>query len=497
MAIVLSDRFGVAAPFLTAGPKQHYIDGSWVSASDGAVMGSIDPSTGQKIVDFAAGTREDIDRAVAAARRAFVGSWSKVTPMERQNVLLRLADLCEEHALELKRLDVLDMGSPIGRGSKSFTPQQVLRFFAGAATRLDGHTLDPSVSPDVWAYTRKEPVGVVGAIIPWNGPVINAIMKIAPVLATGCTMVLKPAEEACLSNIRLMELIEQLDLPDGVVNMVTGVGEVVGAALVEHPDVDKVAFTGSTEVGQSLVRAAAGNLKRLSLELGGKSADVVFADADLAKAIPGAGMAVFANTGQICAAGTRVYVERPIYDEFIAGLADYAKNLKVGDGLDPETVIGPVVSLRQLDRVCGYIDAGRDQGAVTVAGGQRITDRGLAEGYFLEPTVFSEVEDDMSIAVEEIFGPVASVMPFDEYDDMIIRANRTQYGLGGGVWTTDLSKAHKTAHALRTGAVWINGYGYFDAAVPFGGYKMSGWGRELSAESVEEYLQTKAVWMTL
>jgi aldehyde dehydrogenase (NAD+) len=374
----------------------------------------------------------------------------------------------------------------------SFSPGEILRYYAGWATKIHGETTSNSVSPSIFTYTLREPVGVVASIIPWNGPLSSAIMKIAPVLTTGCTMVLKPAEDASLSSIRLLELLAETDLPPGVVNLITGVGEEVGAALVEHPDVDKVAFTGSTAVGQQIVRASAGNLKRLSLELGGKSPDIVFADADLATAIPGAGMGVFANTGQVCCAGTRIFVERPIYDAFVAGLAEFANTLIVGDSLDPTTTIGPIVSRRQLDRVCGFLDSGVEEGARKVTSDERID----SDGFFLRPVVFADVEDGMRIATEEIFGPVASVLPFDDVDEVVTRANATRYGLGGGVWTQNLGRAHRVAHALRTGVVWVNGYGYFDPAVPFGGHRMSGWGSELSEHSLAEYLTTKAVWIT-
>jgi aldehyde dehydrogenase (NAD+) len=482
--------------FLRSGPKRLFINGEWREASSGAVLETINPSTGKVITQIADGGREDIDLAVGGARRAFEGPWSRFTPVERQNLMLAFADLVDENSAELAMLDVVDMGAPVGRPTSSFSPAEILRYYAGWATKIHGETITNSVSPDIFTYTRREPIGVVGSIIPWNGPFSSAMFKIAPVLATGCTMVLKPAEDASLSSIRVIELLEQLDLPAGVVNLVTGRGAVAGAALTEHPDVDKVAFTGSTAVGQQIVRAASGNLKRLSLELGGKSPDIVFADADLSRAVPGAGMGVFANTGQVCCAGTRIFVERPIYEDFVAGLAEFADSLKVGNSLDPETQIGPIVSQRQLDRVCGYIAAGSDEGARAVTGGSRIESDGLADGYFLRPMVFADVEDQMTIAREEIFGPVASVLPFDDADEVIRRSNATNYGLGGGVWTSNVSKAHRTAHALRTGVVWVNGYGYFDPAVPFGGYKMSGWGSELSVHSLEGYLNTKAVWVS-
>ena len=484
------------AKFLGGDPKRLLIDGEWVSPVAGASLPTVNPSTGEVIAQIADAGREDVDLAVAAARAAFEGPWSRFTPVQRQNLLLAFADLIEENEAELTMLDVLDMGLPVSRQASSFGPAEILRYYAGWATKIHGETIENSVSPDIFTYTRREPLGVVGSIIPWNGPLSSAMFKIAPVLATGCTMILKPAEDASLSTIRVLELFQTLDAPKGVVNLVTGIGAVSGAALTEHPDVDKIAFTGSTAVGQQIVRAASGNLKRLSLELGGKSPDIVFADADLSKAVPGAAMGVFGNTGQVCCAGTRIFVERPIYDEFVAGLAEFADSLRVGNSLDPETQIGPIVSQRQLDRVSGYVGIGREEGATPVTGGNRITGGGLDNGFFLRPAVFSQVTDEMTIAREEIFGPVASVLPFDDADEVVRRSNSSEYGLGGGVWTTNLSKAHRTAHALRTGVVWVNGYGYFDAAVPFGGYKMSGWGSELSVHSLEDYLATKAIWIT-
>jgi aldehyde dehydrogenase (NAD+) len=347
----------------------------------------------------------------------------------------------------------------------------------------------------VLTYTLKEPVGVVAAIVPWNRPISNAIWKIAPVLATGCTLVLKPAEEASLAALRIGELLAEAGVPDGVVNIVTGFGETVGAALAEHPDVDKVAFTGSTAVGQHIVRASAGNLKRVTLELGGKSPDVIFADADLAKAVPGAAMGVFANSGQICCAGTRIFVERPIYDEFVARVSTFADGLKVGNSLDPATRIGPLVSAEQLDRVTGYLDVGRAEGVRTTAGGSRVDAGDLANGYFVAPTVLADVEDHMRVAREEIFGPVAAVLPFDTLDEVAARANDTQFGLAAGIWTRDVGKAHKLAGKMQAGTVWVNTMLMMDPAVPFGGYKMSGWGHEMGGQGLEGYLNVKSVWI--
>jgi aldehyde dehydrogenase (NAD+) len=442
--------------------------------------------------------RVDADRAVAAARAAFEGDWRLAKPRDREALLWRIADAVEAHYDELRMLEALDMGLPIGRRRGTRGPvfeADVLRYFAGCATKVHGETIPNSMPGSILTYTLKEPVGVVAAIVPWNRPTSNAVWKIGPALATGCTLILKPAEEAGLVALRLGELLLEAGVPAGVVNILTGFGETVGAALTEHPDVDKVAFTGSTAVGQQIIRAAAGNLKRLSLELGGKSPDVVFADADLTRAIPGAAMGVFANSGQVCCAGTRIFVERPIYDDFVTGVSEFAQKLKVGNSLDPETRIGPLVSAEQLERVTGYLEIGSSEGVRTTAGGSRLTDGDLAAGYFVAPTVFADVEDDMRVAREEIFGPVACVLPFDSLDEVATRSNATPYGLAGGIWTRDVGKAHRLAGLMQSGTVWVNTMLLFDPAVPFGGYKMSGWGREMGQAAVEEYLNTKSVWI--
>jgi aldehyde dehydrogenase (NAD+) len=483
-------------PYADGSYKKMLIDGKWVDAASGKRFQTHNPATGELLATVAEGDAEDINRAVKAARRAFEGPWSKVKPYERQAMLLKLHDLVEKHFEELSTLDTVDMGAPIQRtlGNRRRV-LGMLRYYAGQATALHGETIENSLPGEIFSYTLKEPVGVVGAIIPWNGPLGASVWKIGPALATGCTVILKPAEEAPLTSLRLAELVQEAGVPDGVVNVVPGYGETAGAALSSHPDVDKVAFTGSHMTGQAIIKASAGNLKRVSLELGGKSPDIVFADADLEAAVPGAAMAVFSNSGQICSAGTRLFVEQKIYDEFVGRVAEYGKKLKVGNGMDPDTQIGPLVSEQQLERVSGYLAVGAREGAKALAGGARLTEGALAKGYFVPPTVFANVRDDMRIAQEEIFGPVISAISFKDTDELIKRANATTFGLGSGVWTRDVSKAHQMAKAIRAGSVWVNCYQAMDPAVPFGGYKMSGYGRESGKQHVEEYLNVKAVWI--
>jgi aldehyde dehydrogenase (NAD+) len=484
-------------PFLSDAPKELLIEGEWRPAASGETFPSIDPSTGRTIARIAAGAAADVNLAVASARRAFEGPWRRYSPVQRQNVLLRLAALLEENFESLRRLDALDMGSPIGPLPRANIekPVELCRYYAGWPTKILGETVPNSARGSYFSYTLREPVGVVGAIIPWNGPFQSALMKLAPALATGCTVVLKPSEEACLSVLRLGELIQELDLPPGVVNIVTGRGEEAGIPLVAHRGVDKVAFTGSTATGQSIVQAASGNLKRLSMELGGKSPDVIFADADLDAAVPIASMGVFSSAGQMCVACSRIYVQRPVYDEFVERMAVFASGLVVGSSLDPGTQIGPVISARQLDRVSGYVGSAIDEGASTIVGGARLTDPAHADGFFVSPAVMVGVRDEMAINREEIFGPVATVMPFDNVAEVLRRANATDYGLAGAIWTRDLSTAHTMAAGMNSGVIWVNCFGMFDPAVPFGGVKMSGWGNEQGGQSLDEYLNVKSVWM--
>ncbi|MES0096581.1 aldehyde dehydrogenase family protein [Mesorhizobium sp. M0019] len=478
--------------------RQMFIGGGWVDARSGRTTESRNPATGAVIATVPRADRQDIDSAVTAARKAFEGPWSRFKPYERQVLLLRIADLFEKHWEEISRSDTTDMGMPIIRTRANRNRViGMLRYYAGMATALHGETIDNSLPGEIVSFTRKEPVGVVGAIIPWNAPTAASIWKIGPALATGCTIVLKPSEEAPLTPLLIADIMNEAGVPAGVVNIVTGTGTEAGAALAEHMGIDKIVFTGSTATGQSIVRASAGNLKRVSLELGGKSPVIVCADADLDKAVPVAAMSVFANSGQICIAGSRLFVERAVHDEFVERLAAYAKGLRVGDGIDPATEIGPLVSEKQLQRVTGYLEAGTAEGAKLVTGGTRLVEGALAAGNFVAPTVFAGVSDNMKIAREEIFGPVISALPFDTLDEAVERANTTPYGLAAGVFTQNLATAHQLSRKIRAGSVWVNTYHAIDPAVPFGGYKMSGYGREGGAEHLAEYLNTKGVFIKI
>ncbi len=470
------------------------INGEWVPAASGETLPVYNPATGDILAQVPAGDTEDINRAVRAARAAFEsGPWSRMKPADRTALIWRLADLIDANADELAQLESLDNGKPVRAARNGDIPgaAKMFRYMAGWATKIEGHAIPFAEAEQgaYFAYTVREPIGVVGQIIPWNFPLLMASWKLAPALAAGCTIVLKPAEQTPLTALRLGELIGEAGFPDGVVNIVTGFGETAGAALSGHPDVDKIAFTGSTEVGKIIVRAATGNLKRVSLELGGKSPNIVFADADLDVAIPGAADAIFNNMGQSCTAGSRLFVHSSVYDKVLSGVSEAAGKLVIGPGLSPDTQIGPLVSDEQLARVTGYIRDGQEHGAHAVAGGQRVG----TQGYYVEPTVFTDVREDMKIYQEEIFGPVVVALPFKDPEEIVASANNTAYGLMAAVWTRDISRAHSLARRIKSGKVTINCYGTGDPALPFGGYKQSGWGREMGHDVLELYTETKSV----
>lgn len=477
-----------------AGPRPLLIDGEWVPAASGKTFPTFDPASGEALVQVAHGEAEDITRAVRAARQAFEsGPWGRLKPNQREQLLWRVGDLITERAEVFGQLESLDNGKSavIAQIVDAGWAGDIFRYSAGWATKITGTTVQPAMpfapGADFHAYTLREPLGVVGQITPWNFPLLMAAMKIAPALAAGNTVILKPAEETPLTTLLLGELFAEAGFPPGVVNIVPGFGD-AGAALAAHPDVDKIAFTGSTEVGKKVLAAAGGNLKKVSLELGGKSPNIVFADADREIAVPGAVDAVLFNHGQSCVAGTRLFVEDTIFDEFTAAVAEAVAQVRIGPGLDPATQLGPLISQDQLDRVTGYLAQGLSDGGRALTGGRRHGET----GYFVEPTVLVDVRPEMSVVREEIFGPVVVASPFDAETGVIAAANDSIYGLAAGIWTRDLSKAHLTARALRAGSVWVNQYNGFDSALPFGGYKQSGWGRELGG-ALDLYLQTKAV----
>jgi acyl-CoA reductase-like NAD-dependent aldehyde dehydrogenase len=486
-AATVADFVGGAHPML--------IGAEWVPAASGETLPVEDPATGRVIASIPAGGAEDVDRAVRAARDTFRSRTWRGTPAKRRGeILWAISDLILAHADELVRIEVLDNGMPIAmaRGLLDGVVEG-FRYFAGACTRLHGRTADMGADLEFHAFAVSEPVGVAGLVVPWNGPLASLSNKLAPALAAGCSVVVKPAEQTSLSTLRLAELVLEAGVPPGVVNVVTGTGPAAGAALVHHDDVDKISFTGSIEVGRGIVAASAGNLKRVTLELGGKSPVFVFDDADLDAAIPVVGAGIFANSGQVCFAGSRVYAQPGILDDLVAGLAEHAKGLRVGNGLDAGTQVGPLISERQRTRVLDYVASGLAEGGEVVTGGVASGEA----GYFVEPTIFTGTRADMRIVREEIFGPVLTVMPFGGLDELPEIGNAGPYGLGAGVFTRDLGVAHRAVRLLDAGNVWVNCYGRRDRSLPFGGFKQSGWGRENGPEGLDAYLEKKSVYLHL
>jgi acyl-CoA reductase-like NAD-dependent aldehyde dehydrogenase len=477
---------------------QLFINGKWLDAESGKTFATPNPATGETLAEVAEGDQADIDKAVAAARNAFEGKWSRTSARDRGRMLYKLAQLVEAKSQELAALETADNGKPIRESSYIDLPTVVenLEYFAGWATKIEGETIP--VPGQMFNYTLREPVGVCGQIIPWNFPLMMAAWKIAPALAAGNTIVLKPAEQTPVTAMELGSLIQEAGFPDGVVNIVPGYGETAGAALASHAGIDKIAFTGSTEVGKLIAHAAADNLTKVSLELGGKAPNIVFADADLEQAVNGAMMGIFFNQGQVCCAGSRLFLDERIKDEFLARFKEKAEKIRVGDPMDKTTQMGPQVSEEQLNRIKGYVDIAKGEGATVYAGGcPPQMDGELQKGYFFQPTIFSDVRNDMRVAQEEIFGPVTSVITFTDEADLIKQANETIYGLSAGIWTRDITRAHSFAKEIKAGVVWINTFNMFSAASPFGGYKQSGYGREMGRHALDLYTQVKSVWVDL
>jgi len=486
----------LAATKSKVAPGRLLIDGQWQEGSK--TFNTINPATGETLTQIAEATPEEVDHAVTAARRAFEdrsGAWRKMSANERGRLLWKLADAVEKNIDEFAELETLDNGKPIFESRYVDMPMvvDVLRYYAGWATKIHGETVNTFET--AFTYTLREPVGVVGLIIPWNFPLLLASWKLGPALATGCTVVIKPAEQTPLTTLRFGELAMEAGIPAGVLNILTG-GPETGKAIVRHPGIDKIAFTGSTSVGKEIMRGAADTLKRITLELGGKSPNIVFADSDIDSAVKGAINGIFYGKGEVCNAGSRLFLESKVQDEFLEKLIGRAKKLQPADPLDPKTRLGAIVSQEQMQTVLGYIEAGKKEGAKLISGGNRVSLDG-GKGFFIEPTIFGGVNNDMKIAQEEIFGPVLATLTFDDIDQVIDQANRNQYGLAAAVWTRDVKKAHTVARRLKAGTVWINTYGLMDAALPFGGYKSSGFGRELGMNAIEHYTEVKTVWMNL
>lgn len=471
------------------------INGQWTAARSGRTLPAWNPATQEQIGTVAEAGPEDLDAAVTAARAALDGPWGKMSAAERGKLIWKAGDLILQRLEDISKTETANQGKPIFESSKIDVPWSAgcYHYFAGWASKITGDTL--GLSPASFNFTLKEPVGVVGAIVPWNFPFLLATWKLAPALAAGCTVILKPASQTPLTAVKLGEVFTDAGFPPGVVNVLTGPGAKLGSAMARHPGIDKISFTGSTETGIGLMREAAGTLKKVTLELGGKSPNIVFADADLDAAVRGAANGIFYNKGEVCAAGSRLLVQDKVHDDLVGRLVDRTSKLLQGDPMDPKVRVGPQVNEEQQAKVLSFIASGREQGAKCVAGGEKSAVNG--KGWFVKPTIFTEVRSDMRIAQEEIFGPVLSVLRFRDAEEAVKLANETCYGLASAVWTADVKKAHRTARALKAGTVWINTYGIFDPAVPFGGYKMSGFGRDLGRECLEGYLNTKSVWLDL